>query len=66
MLSAGSEPGDQVNPRRRRPVYRATSYLDWELADPRLLVDQVPSIVDDINRRTPAVLAEPVPADPRG
>jgi hypothetical protein len=47
-------------------VYRATSYLDWELADPRLLVDQVPSIVDDINRRTPAVLAEPVPADPRG
>ncbi len=100
VLSAGSEPGDQVNPAvvevlRERgldpskefpkpitdevarvadvivtmgcgdacPVYPGKRYLDWELTDPAgFPVEQVRPIVDDIDRRVQALLAELAPA----
>jgi protein-tyrosine-phosphatase len=41
------------------PVYPGKRYLDWELADPAgLPVEQVQPIVDDIDRRVQALLAE--------
>lgn len=100
VLSAGSEPGDQINPAVAQiltergldpskefpkpltdeiaraadvivtmgcgdacPVYPGKRYLDWELTDPAgLSVDQVRPIIDDIDRRVQALLAELVPA----
>lgn len=99
VLSAGSEPGDQINPAVVQilaqrgldatkefpkpitdelaraadvivtmgcgdacPVYPGKRYLEWELADPAgLAVDQVRPIVDDIDRRVKALLAEVAP-----
>jgi arsenate reductase len=96
VRSAGSEPGDQLNPSvvailsergldttrefpkpftdddaRQAdvvvtmgcgdtcPVYPGKRYLNWELADPAgLPVDEVRPIVDDIDRRVRALLAE--------
>jgi arsenate reductase (thioredoxin) len=101
VLSAGSEPGDQVNPAVARvlaergldtssefpkpitdeiarladvivtmgcgdacPVYPGKRYLDWELADPAgLPVEQVRPVIDDIDRRVRALLAELVPSN---
>jgi arsenate reductase len=98
--SAGSEPGDQVNPsvvailtergldpsqefpkpltdENARtanvivtmgcgdtcPVYPGKRYVDWALEDPAgKSVDQVRPIVDEIDRRVRALLAELVPA----
>jgi protein-tyrosine-phosphatase len=100
VLSAGSEPGDQINPAVVQvltergldaskefpkpitdeiaraadvivtmgcgdacPVYPGKRYLDWELTDPAgLPVDEVRPIVDDIDHRVQALLAELVPA----
>jgi protein-tyrosine-phosphatase len=100
VLSAGSEPGDQINPAVIQvltergldpskefpkpitdeiarasdvivtmgcgdacPVYPGKRYLDWELTDPAgLPVEQVRPIVDDIDHRVQALLAELVPA----
>jgi protein-tyrosine-phosphatase len=100
VLSAGSEPGDAINPAVVQlltergldvgkefpkpitdeiaraadvivtmgcgdacPVYPGKRYLDWELTDPAgLPVDQVRPIVDDIDHRVQALLAELVPA----
>ena len=100
VLSAGSEPGDQINPAVAQiltergldpskefpkpltdeiaraadvivtmgcgdacPVYPGKRYLDWELTDPAgLPVGQVRPIVDDIDRRVQALLAELIPA----
>lgn len=46
-------------------MYPGERYLDWELTDPSgLPIDQVPPIIDDIDRRVQALLAELVPADP--
>jgi protein-tyrosine-phosphatase len=97
--SAGSEPGNQLNPSvvailRERgldptkefpkplsdetaqtadvivtmgcgdtcPVYPGKRYLDWELEDPAgLSVDQVRPIVDEIDHRVRALLAELIP-----
>ncbi len=97
--SAGSEPGDQLNPSvvailEERgmdptrefpkpltdesaraadvivtmgcgdtcPVYPGTRYLDWELDDPAgLSVEQVRPIVNEIDRRVHALLAELAP-----
>jgi arsenate reductase (thioredoxin) len=97
--SAGSEPGDQLNPSvmaileergldptrefpkpltdesaqaadvivtmgcgDRCPVYPGTRYLDWELDDPAgLSVEQVRPIVNEIDRRVQALLAELAP-----
>jgi len=94
--SAGSEPGDQLNPsvvaileergldaarefpkpisdERARaadvivtmgcgdtcPVYSGKCYVDWELEDPAgLPVEQVRPIVDEIDRKVQALLAE--------
>jgi arsenate reductase (thioredoxin) len=102
VLSAGSEPGDQVNPAIAQilsergldpskefpkpitdevaraadvivtmgcgdacPVFPGTRYLDWELTDPAgLPIDAVRPIVDDIDHRVQALLAELVPAAP--
>jgi arsenate reductase len=102
VLSAGSEPGDQLNPAVMAvlaergldatkefpkpltnemartadvivtmgcgdacPLYPGKRYLDWELTDPAgLPVDQVRPIVDDIDTRVRALLAELLPADP--
>jgi arsenate reductase (thioredoxin) len=96
VLSAGSQPGDEVNPAVVEilaergldatgelpkpisdeiaraadvvvtmgcgdacPVYPGKRYLDWELTDPAgLPVDRVRPIVDDIDRRVQALLAE--------
>lgn len=45
------------------PVYPGTRYLDWELPDPAgLPVEQVHPIVDEIDRRVRALLAELLPA----
>jgi len=45
------------------PFYPGKRYLDWELQDPAgLPVDAVRPIVDDIDRRVRALLAELVPA----
>jgi arsenate reductase len=45
------------------PVYPGKRYVDWELTDPAgLPVEQVRPIVDDIDRRVQALLAELVPA----
>lgn len=47
------------------PVYPGKRYLDWELTDPAgLTVDQVRPIVDDIDRRVQALLAELTSAAP--
>jgi arsenate reductase len=44
------------------PVYPGKRYLDWDLADPAgLPVEQVGPIIDDIDRRVRALLAELVP-----
>ena len=44
------------------PVYPGRRYLDWELADPAgLPVDKVRPIVDEIDRRVRALLAELAP-----
>jgi arsenate reductase (thioredoxin) len=41
------------------PVYAGTRYVDWELTDPAgLPVEQVRPIVDEIDRRVRALLAE--------
>jgi arsenate reductase (thioredoxin) len=41
------------------PFFPGTRYLDWELTDPAgLPIDQVRPIVDDIDRRVQALLAE--------
>jgi protein-tyrosine-phosphatase len=46
------------------PVYPGKRYLDWELADPAgRPIDEVRPIVDDIDRRVRALLAELVPSD---
>lgn len=45
------------------PFYPGKRYLDWELDDPAgLPVEQVRPIVDDIDKRVQALLAELVPA----
>ena len=45
------------------PVYPGRRYLDWELADPAgLPLDEVRPIVDEIDRRVRALLAELAPA----
>jgi arsenate reductase (thioredoxin) len=100
VLSAGSEPGNAINPAVVQilsergldaskefpkpitdevaraadvivtmgcgdacPVYPGKRYIDWELTDPAgLPVDQVRPIVDDIDERVRALLAELVPA----
>jgi protein-tyrosine-phosphatase len=100
VRSAGSEPGNQINPAVSEllaergldpkkefpkpltdelaraadvivtmgcgdscPVYPGKRYLDWELRDPAgLPIDQVRPIVDDIDRRVRALLAELVGA----
>lgn len=100
VRSAGSEPGDQLNPSvvtvlQERgldtskefpkpltdddareadvvvtmgcgdtcPFYQGKRYLDWDLRDPAgLPVDQVRPIVDEIDRRVRALLAEVAPA----
>jgi protein-tyrosine-phosphatase len=44
------------------PFYPGKRYLDWELQDPaRLTVEQVRPMIDDIDRRVQALLAELVP-----
>ncbi len=46
------------------PVYPGRKYLDWELEDPAgLPVDQVRPIVDEIDRRVRALLADLVTED---
>jgi len=41
------------------PVYPGKRYLDWELTDPAgRPVDEVRPIIDDIDRRVQALLAE--------
>ena len=46
------------------PVYPGKRYLDWELDDPAgLSVKQVRPIVDEIDRRVQALLAEVAPTD---
>ena len=46
------------------PVHPGKRYLDWELTDPAgLPVEQVRPIVDDIDRRVQALLAELVDPD---
>jgi arsenate reductase len=100
VLSAGSEPGDQINPAVAQilteagldpskefpkpitdeiaraadvivtmgcgdacPVFPGKRYLDWELTDPAgLPVEAVRPIIEDIDRRVQALLAELVPA----
>jgi arsenate reductase (thioredoxin) len=100
VLSAGSEPGDQVNPAVAQllaergldaskefpkpltdevvhaadvivtmgcgdayTVYPGKRYLDWELTDPAgRPVEEVRPIIDDIDRRLQALLAELVGA----
>ena len=97
--SAGSEPGDQLNPSivailaergldtskefpkpltdetaqgadvivtmgcgDTCPVYPGKQYLDWELDDPAgKTIEEVRPIIDEIDRRTRALLAELVP-----
>ena len=45
------------------PFYPGKRYLDWELRDPAgLPVEQVRPIVDDIDHRVQALLAELIPA----
>lgn len=44
------------------PIYPGKRYLDWELADPAgQPVEEVRSIVDEIDRRVQVLLAELVP-----
>ena len=44
------------------PVFPGKRFVDWELTDPAgLLVDQVRPIVDDIDQRVQALLAQLVP-----
>jgi len=100
VLSAGSEPGDQINPAVAQiliergldpshefpkpltdsvaraadvivtmgcgdacPFYPGTRYLDWELTDPAgRPLEEVRPILDEIDRRVQALLAELVPA----
>jgi len=100
VLSAGSEPGDQINPAVVQiltergldatrefpkpitdeiaraadvivtmgcgdacPVYPGKRYLDWELTDPAgRPVDEVRPIVDEIDGRVRALLADLVPS----
>jgi arsenate reductase (thioredoxin) len=102
VLSAGSEPGDQINPAVAQiliergldpcqefpkpltdsmarsadvivtmgcgdacPYFVGTRYLDWELTDPAgRPIEEVWPIVDDIDRRVQALLAELVPMAP--
>ena len=46
------------------PVHPGKRYLDWELTDPAgLPVEEVRTIVDDIDRRVQALLAELVDPD---
>ena len=46
------------------PVYPGKRYLDWDLDDPAgLSVEQVRPIVDDIDQRVQALLADVAPAD---
>jgi len=46
------------------PVYPGTRVVDWELTDPAGLgVDEVRSIVDDIDRRVRGLLAEVLGTD---
>lgn len=104
VLSAGSEPADQLNPSivavlRERgldpgrelpkpltdeaaraadvivtmgcgdscPLYPGKRYVDWELADPGgQPVDAVRPIVEEIDRRVQALLAELTAPGPRG
>ena len=99
VRSAGSDPGDQINPAVVQvlsergldattefpkalteeiargadvvvtmgcgdacPVYPGKRYVDWELEDPAgKSVEQVRPIVDDIDRRVQALLADLVP-----
>jgi arsenate reductase (thioredoxin) len=101
VLSAGSEPGDQLNPAVLQiltergldtamefpkaitdasaraadvivtmgcgdacPVYPGRRYIDWELTDPAgLPVEQVRPIVDAIDLRVKALLAELAPSN---
>jgi arsenate reductase (thioredoxin) len=49
------------------PFYPGKRYLDWELQDPAgLPVEQVRSIIDDIDHRVQELLAELVPAGSAG
>ena len=99
VRSAGSDPGDQINPAVVQvlsergldatkefpkvltdeiacgadvvvtmgcgdacPVYPGKRYVDWELEDPAgKSVEQVRPIVDEIDRRVQALLAEVIP-----
>lgn len=101
VLSAGSEPGDRLNPSvvailgergldaskefpkpltdeaarsadvivtmgcgDSCPVYPGTRYLDWELTDPAgRPIEEVRPIVDEIDRRVRALLAELLPGE---
>jgi arsenate reductase len=46
------------------PVYPGKRYLDWELEDPAgKMVDEVRPIVDEIDRRVQALLADVAPTD---
>jgi arsenate reductase len=101
VRSAGSEPGDQLNPAvvailtergldasqefpkpvtdeiaraadvivtmgcgDACPVFPGKRYLDWDLADPAgKPIDEVRPIVDDIDQRVRALLAEVVPTN---
>jgi protein-tyrosine-phosphatase len=46
------------------PVYPGKRYLDWELEDPAgKSVDEVRPIVDEIDRRVQALLADTAPTD---
>lgn len=47
------------------PIYPGKRYLDWDLTDPAgLPVEQVRPIVEEIDRRVQALLAELVPTNP--
>jgi arsenate reductase len=103
VRSAGSEPGDELNPAvvavltergldttrefpkaltdsdaraadvvvtmgcgDTCPLFPGKRYLDWDLADPaRLPVDQVRPVIDEIDRRVRALLAELTPTAER-
>lgn len=44
-------------------MYPGKRYLDWELADPAgKTIDEVRPIIEDIDRRVQALVAELVPA----
>jgi arsenate reductase len=47
------------------PVYPGKRYLDWDLTDPAgLPIEQVRPIIDEIDRRVEALLAELLPPPP--